>query len=111
MMDEYLCVSAARLIQGCFSSAFFFVFKESTSSSEDIKRIKGECWNLRGIRGDDFKSHQSSVESHPVSRIFPALFFRDLDKRAHVLWVSGGEATKTASRPSELLHSGSDDLR
>lgn len=41
----------------------------------------------------------------------PPLFFRDIDKRAHVLWVSRSEATKTASRPSELLHSGSDDLR
>lgn len=32
---------------------YFFVFKESTSSSEDLKRINGECWNLHGVRGDD----------------------------------------------------------
>lgn len=47
----------------------------------------------------------------PNEQNFPPLFFRDIGKRAHVLWVSRSEATKTASRPSELLHSGSDDLR
>lgn len=54
---------------------------------------------------------EEKIKIQSELRSFFPLFFRDADEGAHVLWVSRGEATKTASRSFELLHSGYDDLR